>query len=236
MINNSNQNSFFKIVFVCFLLLLSSCQNTNTSGVGLVLRDPKPPAPTDLQQQGEQVITTYKSTLALPEDGFTKLTEYGDSLRLTNGFECRYTILETATLKNRETLVLTEYKYKQIPNPENRELCPVKLDKYVGHTKSPTFEEYANQKVAIFLSYSNVESVLQANPKMRSAQVLVMQSTKMHNMDALFVRMKLTDMFNEQYLLETTFSTMNSFIDVMEQKFSSLKTNEQISYRKLIVD
>ncbi len=235
---NSSLNKLFKILFICSFVVMTACQNTNTTGSGLTLKDPKPPTPPEVQQQSARLMDTYKSTLGLPAEGFSKVTEFSTSMTLISKAPCFYIIRETATLKQKEPIMLVEYKFQQRLDKEKEsdKSCPSKMDRYVDFTTDLSFQDYANEKVALFLSYSDANSLLQANSRMRTAQVLAMNTTKVNDMDALFVRMKMTDLNNEAYLLETTFSTMNSFVDVIDQKFNSMKTNKQISYRKLIQD
>lgn len=228
-----------KILSICFLVVVfCSCMNTNSGGIGLSHSPDKPPTPpSELEQNSQRIIDTYKSTLGLPAEGFTKKIEYPDARELKSGETCFYTITETNILKIREPKIVVEVSYQQKPDEDNAtKKCPAKMDDYNDHMKTYEFSEYANSKVAIFLGYSDVATILQSNPKFKSAKVLTMQSTTMHLMDALLVRVILTNTENEQFLLETTFSKMNSFVEVIDQKYQSMKTNKVISYRKLLMN
>lgn len=223
-----------KFFVICFFALIASCSNTNSSGIGLTGAPTKPPKDPDAVGLTAKITDTYKSTLAIPDVGFTKTIEFTESLQLASYDDCLYTIQETSVLLQKDKTVLIDFQYKQTPDKENISSCPEKIDKYNNHKKDIAFEKYVNNKISVFMSSSDVDTILRANPDFKSGQVLTMESRKFGEIDSLFVRIKLVDLNNEPYLLETHFSSLNSFLDIIDRKYISMKSSKVISYRKLI--
>lgn len=228
----SGVKAFF---FLCALNLLFSCNTTNTSGIGLTTPPPKPPINPIVNDLTAKITDTYKSTLSIPEVGFSKTVEFTDSLRLSSDVYCNYLIQESSTLLEKDKIVLIDVQYKQTADEENRPPCPEKRDKYVNHKKSLAFEKYSYSKIALFMLSADVETFLKTNPEFKTAQVLTMDSRKLGAIDTLFVRLKIVGLNNESYLLETHFSSMNSFLDIVDQKYISMSNSEVISYHKLLI-
>lgn len=230
MVNQSLQKHF---IFI-FIFALSSCSNTNSSGIGLTSAPPKPPTPPEVINQTAKLTETYKSELAIPEVGFAKVLEFTEKLELVSGDECHYIVQEKSILLEKEKTILVDFSYKQKPAEGNFSWCPPQIDKYVNFKKDLTFEKFAASKISMFMNLSNVDLILKRNPDLKAAEILTMESRKLAQLDGVFVRVKLVDQTGAGYLVESYFSSLNSFLNLIDYKLISMKTSEVLAYKKLV--